>query len=96
MSNAILTAIIPTRESDLYATYGVDITETIDPEVQDMQPVEWIELGDWPRDDDGDVLVTFDAPGISQIDDLVPGYRFDWATLMFPSREYATVAVEKL
>ena len=45
-----LTAIIPNHASSLYPTYGVDIVTTIEPG-QDMQPVEWIEIGNFPTDD---------------------------------------------
>lgn len=88
MPNTELVACIPTRSSALYETFGVDVCEVIDPELMDMSPVEWIELGEFP-----DQVTT---EGLREVDERVPGYRFDWSTLSHVTSEYSTVTVERV
>lgn len=48
-----LNAIIPTRESSIYPTFGIDVVKPAewdgDTCVRDMEPVQWVELGSFPE-----------------------------------------------
>lgn len=94
-TNTQLVAIIPNFEASIYDRFGLDIVRPAEYDdegtcTRDMEPVQWIELGDFP-DEDADP-----AEVRSMLDDAAAeaGFGIRWGTVDdTESREYYSVEV---
>ena len=77
MSNFI--AIIPNRPSSLYDAFGVDILTASTEDDPAQNPIQWIEIGPFEVDEDGDGFAA-DADGRAREAALDAGWRIDFAT----------------
>lgn len=88
-TNIQLIALIPTRESGLYDTFGLDIVRPAEYDeggdcIREMEPIEWIEVCAYPTED-GETL-ELDPRSNSTIRDMLDeaaakaGYGIRWGT----------------
>ena len=88
-TNIQLIALIPTRESGLYDTFGLDIVRPAEYGkdgdcIREMEPIEWIEVCAYPTED-GETL-ELDPRSDSTIRDMLDeaaakaGYGIRWGT----------------
>lgn len=88
-TTAKLAALIPTRESDIYPTLGIDIIEPAEYDedgdcLRDMEPIQWIELGSF--EDEHDIDAAAEAAGC----------RILWHTREAVTADYDEVEVEAI
>lgn len=101
-TNTQLIALIPTRESGLYDTFGLDIVRPAEYDeggdcIREMEPIEWIEVCAYPTED-GETL-ELDPRSDSTIRDMLDeaaakaGYGIRWGTYSETTWEYHEVEV---
>lgn len=84
------TGLIPTSQSSLYDTFGLDIVRPAEYDdegtcIREMEPVEWIDLGSFPLDEEGDTL-DMDPRNDGAVRDMLDkaaaavGYGIRWGT----------------